>query len=180
MKKYIEKRWVATLKIPEIPPMKSYRNQETLVIEFVSSGELFRLRQGHKSPSFLESKALKIMRRGEEIAEMETREASKESPKDTLSVKDTAPDSSSTSQFSADAIFDNDLDEFATSFKYQIMSPRIVHSSQSSTSAAKSQVSSFDPPLILDTVPICLDECGSEAEGIITVMVCDMGTQTDY
>jgi hypothetical protein len=181
MKKYIEKRWVATSKTPEIPTFKSYRNQETRVIEFVSSGELFRLRQGIKGPSCPQNGPLRIIRRGEEISETETPDLAKESPEDTLPEADTSHDSSSITQSSTDSIFDNDIDDFSSSFKYQIMSPCIAHSSHhSSPMATYSQVSSSDPPLNLDTMLICPNECHSEPEEISTVMVRDIGTQTDW
>ena len=45
MKKYIEKRWVSTSETPSVPLGKSYRPQESRVIEFISSGHLNRIRQ---------------------------------------------------------------------------------------------------------------------------------------
>lgn len=45
MKKYVEKRWVASSETPSIPPGKAYRPQESRVIEFISSGLLDRIRQ---------------------------------------------------------------------------------------------------------------------------------------
>jgi len=40
VKKYLEKRWVASTKLPDIPANKVYRRQESTVIDFVSSGKL--------------------------------------------------------------------------------------------------------------------------------------------
>ena len=45
MKKYVEKRWVASAETPSIPLGKAYRPQESRVIEFISSGQLDRIRQ---------------------------------------------------------------------------------------------------------------------------------------
>jgi hypothetical protein len=181
MKKYIEKRWVATSKLPDIPSIKNYRNQETRVIEFVSSGELLRVRQGITNPSFPKNRPLRIIRRGEEIVEMESPDLGKKSPEDTLPETDTSHDSSSVTQSSTESIFDNDIDDFSTSFKYQIMSPQKTHSSNGGCSTAgASRVSSFDPPLILDTMLICPKDCDKEADGIGTIIVCDIGTQTDW
>ena len=41
MKKYLDKRWVATVLIPDTPPRKHYRKPETWVIENIYSGKLF-------------------------------------------------------------------------------------------------------------------------------------------
>lgn len=181
MKKYIEKRWVATSNLPDVPSIKSYRNQETRVIEFVSSGELLRVRQGITNPSVPKNNPLRIIRRGEEIVEMETPDLGKKSPEDTLPETETSHDSSSVTQSSTESIFDNNIDDFSTSFKYQIMSPQKAHSSHSGCSTAgDSQVSSFDPPLILDTMLIRPNDCDEEDDGISTIMVCDIGTQTDW
>jgi hypothetical protein len=182
LKKYVEKRWVATMKTPEVPSRKVYRNQESKVIEFVSSGELYGLRQGVKPLPLLKKGPLKLLRRGEEIVEMEKQDDTTEHIEDIFQGACGKDAYSQVSETSADAIFDEELDTFASSFRYQIMSPLVAHSSQSSCSAETvSQISSSDPFSMMDS-PSLLSEMSDDRKDkdcYITITVCDVGIQTD-
>jgi hypothetical protein len=180
LKKYVEKRWVATMKIPEIPSAKVYRKQESKVIEFVSSGDLCQLRQGAKP--FIKKYPLKLLRRGEEILEMEKHEDPVGPIEDIFQQSAANEGSSHVSETSADAIFDETLDGFPASFKYQIMSPFVVHSSQSSSATeTASQISSAEPFSEMDSPSLFseMSENRKEADCYITITVCDVGIQTD-
>ena len=75
VKKYIEKRWVATTKVPDIPSDKKYRKQETGVIDFVSSwklnGNLKTKGYSSETPASFHVPPMKLLKRGEIVEKID-------------------------------------------------------------------------------------------------------------
>lgn len=74
LKKYMDKRWVATPRIPDMAPDKAYRAQEIRVIDFVASGgldsEKEKAQSDAKDRPFPEIKRSRLLRRGETLKEI--------------------------------------------------------------------------------------------------------------
>ena len=75
VKKYIEKRWVATIKVPDIPSGKKYRKQETGVINFVSSwklnGNLKTNGYSSETPTSFHMPSMRLLKRGEIVGKID-------------------------------------------------------------------------------------------------------------
>lgn len=192
-KKYVEKRWVATYKVPDIPAGKMYRKQETWVIDFVSAEKLERSLKGKNYPSepftFSQAKPLKMLKRGENIENDLSRQNAWASgkrphsytvspPESTIEKSDTeGTDDTLTSDQKVRTSLETtsfpmiDIDfKIPDTFKFDVMSPDINY-----PECTLSDSSSSAPEIYITGVSTASEMDATDA----MVTVCDVGVQTD-
>jgi hypothetical protein len=172
MKKYVDKRWVATSNVPIIPPGKRYRKQEKQVIDFVSSGEL-DLRLNKEGPAVIAAKnpqtlMLKLLKKGDQLEIMPPGKLLEGSidhvPEQIISEQIIKPfgnpTATSTSNVTCKDLLLDEIDmRIPKAFNYTVMSPRIFPgtTANSDSSLTSSNVSSYtetDPDFDL-IVTVC-------------------------
>ena len=193
VKKYVDKRWVATSKVPVVPPGKTFRKQETRVIEWVSSGELgahlntcaalFNLAQT------TQTRPLKLLRRGEDVETIDdaslydSRLASIERIPEQIvsnhSVNATRPGFSGENSVNCKDVASLLLDDIdmkvPKSFRYTFMSPHIALEAKANrVSSDTYSGNDFTPLTHSGALDIDID-----LDMDLMVMVCDIGIQTE-
>ena len=197
VKKYIEKRWISTTKLPKIPHHKNYRKQEVGVIDFVSSWKLNgNLKSNRCSSEFLVSSRvspMRLLKRGETIEKIDHGEflvtdrshhggtfaaiegiMDKNRTKGDSSLPGIAAEKYCLHEYrdSLDIAIPG-LDDFTIpeSFRYNIMSPNVKHTNRlsSGTSSSSHSISATDT-LSPNTK---IDEMD------VIILVRDAGIQTD-
>jgi hypothetical protein len=200
VKKYIEKRWVATIKVPDIPSGKKYLKQEARVINFVSSwkltGNLKTKGYSSETPTSFHMPHMRLLKRGEIVGKIDdgkahVRDASHHGETfaaiESVVDKPRANNDSNLSAIAAGTlnvrhetesfleIATPGLDDFdfkiPQSFMFNIMSPNVIHANHPSSETS----SICQLPSATKASPSKTNIDGLD----VIILVCDVGTQTE-
>lgn len=200
VKKYIEKRWVATTKVPDIPSDKKYRKQETGVIDFVSSwklnGNLKTKGYSSETPTSFDITPMRLLKRGELVEKIDDGEVFVTDASHhggTFATTEVIEDKSKTntdpklSAIAAEILnvhhevgnflematpgLDNFDFKIPQTFRFNVMSPNVKHANHASTETS----SGSELSLAANTVP-----SNTNIDGLdVIILVCDVGIQTE-
>jgi hypothetical protein len=193
IKKYVERRWVASSTVPVLPLDKHYRRQEIQVIDLMSSGYLTSKQPPTVASYPIKTKSFKLLKRevkprGIEVVKDAIFErlldAATNSPSQDLFIQSIELSTNGTSHGVPD-LYDAIEDDFGftipDSFQYQPMSPitDVTEASVDLQSLWNDSGSQDSHPLVASQDSLLPYNFVDDVKSDLIIMVKDVGIQTD-